>query len=237
MNKFLKITLYIIVVISVVYFGYKIFKNILGNRSVIVEKPISGNIRKTFPSLVFTTKNPEKGLSCSASLWVYIKDWNYKFMKEKVIFSKGGLKLSIGGVNNDIILEVPIYDNNINEKITFKEIPLQKWINITIVLDNRNLDLWVNGQLYYSKYLKNLPKINHEAQLVLGDDGGFDGYISRFYHYNYPISKDFIEKHFNSGPVSNLGAFNSYLIGFSKDRERDAGKRVEGSDSNEYCQK
>ena len=84
---------------------------------------------------------------------IFVKDWNYKYMTDKTIFNKGGFKLLLGNKMNDLYIEMPILGSYYPEKILFKDIPLQKWLHIVITLENRSLDLWINGKLYASRHL------------------------------------------------------------------------------------
>ena len=74
-----------------------------------------------------------------------------------------------------------------SERIVFKNIPLQKWLNIGIVVDNRFVDLWINGKLYHSKHLYNLPLFLENKDLVVCGCRGFDGFVSSFYYYSRSV--------------------------------------------------
>ena len=43
------------------------------------------------------------------------------------------------------VIEVPVYLHP-NKKIIYEGINLQKWINVCVILDNRNVDLWTNNK-------------------------------------------------------------------------------------------
>ena len=126
---------------------------------------------------------------------------NYKYMSEKEIFNKGGLKCLLTPRNNNLVVEMPLYASNNTERITFNNVPLQKWLNITIILDNRFLDLWINGELYHSRHLPNLPLIQEKQPLLICSKRGFDGFVSRFYYWDYPLSKNLILFIFDGGPI------------------------------------
>ena len=64
---------------------------------------------------------------------------------------------------------------------------IQEWQMITIVLDNRDLDVYQNGRLYRSFYLANVPElINNDWRLFPGKVP-FLGMIScaRYFHYAF----------------------------------------------------
>jgi len=145
------------------------------------------------------------GLAYSLSFWIYIEDWNYKYDRDKKIISwNPNLLVTLGKKVNDLNIIVPIYgatqsdEENKDftdlklEAISYKEVPLQKWIHICIILDNRNLDLCINGKLYKSKYLSNVPYLNKKNDIEICPDGGFKGYFSNMKLYQYPLPKNSI---------------------------------------------
>ncbi len=144
----------------------------------------------------------QKGLSFTHSFWIYVKDWNYRFMNEKNILEKGGLLVFLGSRNNNLYIEIPVLNSTRPERIVYENIPIQKWVNITILLENRHLDVWLNGKLYHSRYLKNIPDFKPGKDIVYLDNGGFSGYISRIYHYETNISKQKIKSLFLAGPIN-----------------------------------
>jgi len=166
------------------------------------------NYVESLKSSNFIQKSSEPstlGLAYTFSFWIYIEDWNYKFDREKRIISwNPNLLVTLSKKTNDLNIIVPIYgatqseeeDKDLTdlklEAITYKEVPLQKWIHIVIVLDNRNLDLCINGKLYKSKYLSNVPYLNKKNDIEICPGGGFRGYFSNMKIYQYPLLKNSI---------------------------------------------
>ena len=142
-----------------------------------------------------------KGISSSLSFWLYVKDWNYKVMEYKPILKKGKLEIYMPPKNNFIVIDIPIVGSRKKETLTFKTIPLQKWVSISVIIENRHVDLWINGKLYISKHLTNIPDLENNKKVVCADMNGFDGYISRITTWSYVISKSIIKRVFNAGPV------------------------------------
>lgn len=201
-STFIKIAT-VIGTIVLIYIAYKLYKKYIDPKIVIREEPEDATQLLSVPNDKMYLSQPEKGLSFSTSFWIFVKDWNYKFMQEKTIFDKGGFKLMLGNRMNDLYIEMPVFSSYYPEKIIFKDIPLQKWLHIVITLENRSLDLWINGELYASRHLKNLPKIFEKKPMEFGANGGFSGYISRIYHYEEPLSKYRVRRLFYKGPISN----------------------------------
>tara|TARA_B100000963_G_C22637277_1_gene678311 strand:+ start:6242 stop:6937 length:696 start_codon:yes stop_codon:yes gene_type:complete len=189
--------------ILIVYILYKLYKKYIDTKIIIREEPEDAKVELSVPNEDMLLSQEFKGLSFSTSFWIFVKDWNYKYMTDKTIFNKGGFKLLLGNKMNDLYIEMPILGSYYPEKILFKDIPLQKWLHIVITLENRSLDLWINGKLYASRHLKNLPKIMEKQPMIFAQNGGFSGYISRIYHFEDPLSKQGIITLFKKGPINN----------------------------------
>ena len=151
--------------ILAVYIAYKMYKKYIDTKIVIREEPEDAKKLLSVPNDKMYLSQPLKGLSFSTSFWIFVKDWNYKFMQEKTVFNKGGFKLLLGNRMNDLYMEMPL-NSYFPEKILLKDVPLQKWLHIVITLENRYLDMWVNGELYASRHLENLPKIMEQKPVI-----------------------------------------------------------------------
>ena len=191
-----------------------IYSWFVGDRETIIDDMIPAGKTQAMPSTVYQVNSPEKGLGFTTSIWLHIRDWNYKYGQEKVVFQKGALKMYIDKSSNDLKIDVPVYpymktmsgpildtSKMMTETLVYPNIPLQKWIHVIVILDNRSLDLWMNGKLYVSKYLGNIPKIDNKAPFVLFPGGGFDGWAGRIVHYRYPITKKVIQSIYWAGPI------------------------------------
>jgi len=190
-----------ILILFIIYYKYNKYwsklkinrfnKAFLAKQKVVISPK---EIFKNNNNIVFKGNTFNKGSGWSISFWIYINDWNYRYKNFKnIVVWKDNCYIGLTEKINNLIIEVPVYnislDNKI-EKINFGSIPLQKWINIVTILDGRNLDLHINGKLYKSKYLSNVPKQSTNSDLQICSDGGFDGYICRFMLYNYIIPKN-----------------------------------------------
>jgi hypothetical protein len=122
-------------------------------------------------------------------------------------------------VNNDIQLNIILntfVENtsitetlNFFEKITIDNIPSQKWICCTLRVQNKAVDVYINGMLKNRKNLLNLPKQNY-YDTYIGDLNGFKGYISSLRYYSYAINYDEVQKLFASGPSLKMIADSSF---------------------------
>jgi hypothetical protein len=85
------------------------------------------------------------------------------------------------------------------ESILVKNIPIQKWINCTIRVQNTTVDIYINGVMTQRKILNNLPRQNY-YDTYIGQDSGFEGNVSALRYYDYALRYDEIQSIFGKGP-------------------------------------
>jgi len=82
-----------------------------------------------------------------------------------------------------------------------KEVPLQKWVNLTIVSSGRVLDIYMDGKLTRSCVLDNVLKVpTGELKMRLGENGGFGGRYSAVQMWNQQLTPDVIYGIYQMGP-------------------------------------
>ncbi len=141
-------------------------------------------------------------------------------MNFKHIFHKGSNDMYVGvgdGKRNFPLLQSPgvwLYPNsnklnirfntykNVYETCDIGNIPINKWVHISIILIGSSVDVYVNCNLKKRQKLSNIPKLN-DGDLFINNFGGFNGYLSRFRYYNYAIDPFELDLICKMGPASN----------------------------------
>ena len=95
------------------------------------------------------------------------------------------------------------------ESISIDHIPTQKWVCCTIRVQQKAVDIYINGMLKIRKNLQNLPKQNY-YDTYIGDANGFKGYVSSLRYYSYAINYDEVQKLFASGPSLKMISDSSF---------------------------
>lgn len=90
--------------------------------------------------------------------------------------------------------------NDYLETIQIKNIPVKKWMCITIRVENTTVDIYLNGILTQRKKLNNLPRQNYYDTLIGDADNGFNGFISSLRYYDHAIHYDDIQSLYSTGP-------------------------------------
>ena len=93
--------------------------------------------------------------------------------------------------------------NAINEEITIPDIPLNKWVNVIIRCKNTTLDVYVNGTIARSINLIGVPKQNY-GDVYVAMNGGFNGYISDLWYFNYSLGTSAIQNILTKGPNTKM---------------------------------
>lgn len=135
-----------------------------------------------------------------------------------------------GNIN---ILQPSGYQSSINQYLilTIDYIPLQRWVNIITVVDNKMLTQYLDGEIYSVKTASEFlstrePEINkidgstyNPTLIVDKPDGSIfigkssivgggnspNGYLSKLTFYNYAISINEVRSIYNSGPLGGFG--------------------------------
>ena len=136
-------------------------------------------------------------------------NWRNNFNTEKIIFKldqndgdkngspilfynakKGTLHLDtiVGGMDTRDITDTDSDNNSGNfiglpERFDIGKVKLQQWCHFAIVFDNRNIDIFYNGELYKSHKLSNVPLIGRST-ISFGANGGLHASLAIPKYYN-----------------------------------------------------
>jgi len=170
--------------------------------------------------------NATEGIEFTWSVWIFIDDLTYNSGKYKCVFYKGndysgnpnadeqGLNFPnnapgvyIAPNTNNLVIIMNTF-NVINENIVINDIPLNKWFNVMIRCQNNILDIYINGTITKSHNLHGVPKQNY-GDVFIGANGGFAGYISNLWYYDYALGTNAITKLVEKGPNTKMTGTNS----------------------------
>ncbi len=155
----------------------------------------------------FKIDNSDLGLEFTYSVWIFVQDWTRGW---KNIFVKGD-KNNGAGTSASRAPGLWLYpDTNAlharintfaspNEGCDIKNIPLQKWVHIAYILNNRTVDIYIDGKLERSCVLRGVPKLNNQP-LQVCDNGGFFGKISNLVYFKYALKPNEVYGIYSQGP-------------------------------------
>lgn len=169
----------------------------------IVTEPINAFRKDGKPVARKMVPYPVDGLAFTYSLWIYIADWNYNFGKWKNIFLKGDDFQRAPGLwlypkTNSLHARINTHADY-NEGCDIRNIPLQKWVHIVYVLNNRTVDIYIDGKLERSCVLRGVPVLNKKPVSV-ADGGGYYGNISKFQYFTRALNPSDVAEIYSEGP-------------------------------------
>jgi hypothetical protein len=161
---------------------------------------------------ILRSVNQEDGIEFTWSVWTFIKNLSPE-NRYKHIFHKGndmaGQDLGMNFPNNAPGLYIAPNINNmivvmntfetIKEEIIIEDIPMNKWINVIIRVENHNLDVYINGVIVKRHELASVPKQNY-GDVYVSANGGYNGYTSDLRYWNYALNIREIQSIVDKGP-------------------------------------
>jgi hypothetical protein len=176
---------------------------------------------------IYRSVNANDGIEFTWSLWIFINDlFSGNANTYKHIFSKGNSNIQENGLiypnnapglyiapnTNNLVLMMNTF-NVINEEIIIPDIPIHKWVNVIIRCQNTTLDVYINGTIMRSINMIGVPKQNY-GNVYVAMNGGFDGYISNLWYFNYALGTTAIQRITANGPNTKMidthGATDKY---------------------------
>jgi len=182
----------------------------------------------TTPSTANSAPN-STGSNNSIQYWMYIKDWNTNYGKEKHVLSRSdpsnpaimNPKVSLHPTDNTLQISISIFpDTQGGSKsepapaghsgstddvfvCDVPNIPLQEWMSVSISMETRNLDAYINGKLVKSCLLSGVPK-PVAGQIELNKDGGFSGHMCGLRHYSRMLVPSDAQSFYSAGTPCSL---------------------------------
>ena len=165
---------------------------------------------------IYRSVNGTDGIEFTWSVWVFINNLQTNAGIYKHIFSKGNSDLKENGLtypnnapglyiapNTNTLVVMMNTFNVINEEILIPDMPINKWFNVIIRCQNTTLDVYINGTVTRSLQLSGVPKQNY-GDVFVAMNGGFDGYISNLWYYNYALGTAAIQNIVAKGPNTKM---------------------------------
>jgi hypothetical protein len=163
--------------------------------------------------------NTDDGLEFTWAVWIYVDDFTYKLNEFKHVFHKGNSNINVTpgsttlGMNypnngpglyitpneNNLLVVMNTFDK-IQEDITVKDLPLNKWVHVVMrVSKQHQLDVYINGSLAKRHQLSSVPKQNY-GDVYVSMNGGFSGYTSSLRYFSEALGTNQIRSLLYDGP-------------------------------------
>ena len=182
----IKWILYFAVIAATLYGVYYLFtKYSTSTSSTTASGGQDGKTEQDVPAKNITAPQGQWGIQ----YWMIISDWDYKYGSPKGVLSRtdgsGNVnpEITLHPTDNKMIIKISYLpaDKQEEEHKTFEcivpSIPLQSWFSIGVSMQQRNLDIYMNGLLLKSCFIPGVP-INLFSSAKINPNGGFSGKIS-----------------------------------------------------------
>ena len=177
------------------------------SRKFIPQDPKTGTAVR-----IYRSNNENRGLEFTWSVWLKrnslpndTQDQAMDNTKEyEHIFSKGKFQPEVNGITtignspgvyfkgndpnvNKILIRMDTVVNdtltNHFEEVEIDDIPLRRWFHLAIRVENKIMDIYINGVVTKRVVFTKLPKQNYEGVYV-NHNGGFDGALSDLRYFD-----------------------------------------------------
>ena len=158
-------------------------------------------------------------LEFNYQIWINIANisenlnWNDDFDLPKILLNRGFSPIILYVPKNNN-LRVGMRTNN-SDQITFYELEnffkVQKWSLLSVNLQNRNLDIYLNDTLVNSYILPGIPFLNNDS-IYLFQEYGFFAKVSLIMYFNRSLSPNEVEKYYNMNKKSYIPKLKYFYL-------------------------
>ena len=176
------------------------------------------------------------------SVWFYIDNWNYRYGEPKVVFGRMGAPsgttdgsipgvsgldpcpaVILGAVENNISISLGCFPGADEEPTTeggktvvhtcsVSNVPIQKWVNLTISVYGRSMDVYIDGKLVRTCLLPGVASVNNNANIYVTPNGGFDGWTAKLQYYPNSLNPQEAWNIYTQGYSNWASMFSSYQV-------------------------
>lgn len=225
---FIILVLFIAFIIYIIYVAVQASQAAAANSPVIVNDVIDAYVSRP----AFTLPQVTQGMNQTFSTWIYVKDWNYKFGQYKNILWKGNPTntstqagaIAISNVHSPSMWLYPLTNSlkivtstSVPEQVEscdIQNIPLMTWVCIVYVLNNRTVDIYMNGKLERSCALRGIPTITNDPVYITSGSPqpGFYGKIGKTQYFTKALLPNDVANLYQQGPLGTT----QYQVQFFK---------------------
>jgi hypothetical protein len=196
---------------------------IKGIKSGSIPKLFPQDPSQEHSATIYRSNNQTTGMEYTWSFWIKVKAPTPNGKTYSHVFSKGltntlsssGGMVETGSNAPGVYLKNATESGNIttttmtivmdtvrgddSETVDIPNIPFNKWVHIAIRLQNKILDVYINGTLKQRVSFRNVPKQNY-GDVFVGQNGGFIGDLSNFRYFDRALNAFQLSNIAMSGP-------------------------------------
>ena len=213
-----------IVIVYVMIYIFKQYNDTSLKTVTMVKKPIkvpSDRLLNISEDAGLPKLNYVNGKEFSYSFWVYVDgDNNQNTSYRKFILGRmessdsvdhASPLFELDNVSNKFFVKLSTSSSNVEhqDSLEIKYFPLQRWVNVVLVVDNNFVQLFLDGELREVKDLSNHSQDSSIVNTPVGNlyigssvnKPSFNGYISKVQAFNYAVTIDHAKVIYKAGPL------------------------------------
>jgi len=214
LKRYKKNVIFFIVVISILVGGVILamrYKNKKQNEPILLK-----HSRKITPLIIrnntIQTSLNSGEIEFSYSFWINMdsvsgsENWHSNYYEDRIILKRGNTPVLYYNPESNtykVGILTKIGEEEHIDLFEIKDIKLQKWNHWVISLNNRNLDIFINGRLRHSFITKNVPLETDDSFVVGSMRTRANGRICNIRFFNKSISKKRVRKLYNASKHKN----------------------------------
>ena len=129
----------------------------------------------------------------------------------------------LGAVENNLDISLGCYPginqapstpggNTVVHTCSVANVPVQRWVNLTMSVYGRSLDVYIDGKLVKTCLLPGVANVNNSSNVYITPAGGFDGWTSKFEYYPNSLNPQQAYNIYTKGYGGNM--FTNFLNGY-----------------------
>jgi hypothetical protein len=129
----------------------------------------------------------------------------------------------LGAVENNLDISLGCYPginqapttpggNTVVHTCNVANIPVQRWVNLTISVYGRSLDVYIDGKLVKTCLLPGVANVNNSSNVYVTPAGGFSGWTSKFQYFPNSLNPQQAYNIYTQGYGGNM--FSNFLQGY-----------------------
>jgi hypothetical protein len=198
--------------VVIIFLLYLLISFYRSSETVLTE---TANLSQTIPQIEIT--NSSGSSSYAYGIWIFVSNWDSN--KPKTIFKRANnLTVSLDNTSPKLRATFTMTDDSEKDVIITDNMPLQKWVYITISVDGQYVDGYIDGKLVKSSRVISdelIPKVpTSAAKMQLGGDG-FDASIARFKHWAHAVDPQTVWNSYLQG--NGQGSWTSTISDYGVD--------------------
>ena len=92
-------------------------------------------------------------------------------------------------------------------------VPIQKWVNLTVSVYGRSMDVYIDGKLVRTCLLPGVAAVNNNSDVYVTPGGGFDGWTAKLQYYPNSLNPQEAWNIYSQGYTNWYDSmFNSYQV-------------------------